>query len=79
MNWSKDSHIGRSGTYYLKDMSTFKPVYWVNESGTPNDTMEPSDLSAHLFIDRVELPGSTIQEYGLPTCFHYEITRWWEM
>jgi hypothetical protein len=54
----------------------------VDENGDgdyEDDFMGESDLVTSLRLDRLGLPGITMMDYGLTSCFSIESTRWREL
>jgi hypothetical protein len=74
--------------YRLFYMRGFTPYYisWYNErdvfvqggGGFPYG-MRTYNVAARMAIDRLELAGSTTQDYGLPSCFQYDLFGWSEI
>lgn len=60
-------------------VSGLEDITWYNEINTLMTEMHKDAVAARMAIDRLELLGSATQEYGLPSCFQYDIFRWREM
>jgi hypothetical protein len=54
-------------------------IDWINEQGDLKDHMKKPAIAARMVIDRVELMGSPVQDWGLPACFQYDVSGWHEM
>jgi hypothetical protein len=57
------------------------PVMWNPDPGNlaSPKTLKTTDLRLTLRIDRVVIPGSNYRNYGLPSVFRYEVSRWREL
>jgi hypothetical protein len=55
-------------------------IKWYNETDVnrKNFMYKPA-IAARMVIDRMELMGSPVQDWGLPACFQYDVSGWQEM
>jgi len=70
---------GFQSVYVRHFKATGDPIPWYNEQNNDASEMPASAVAARMVIDRLELMGSPVQDWGLPACFQYDVSGWHEM
>jgi hypothetical protein len=83
--WTEPMHIEydpgnpEDSWLYWEELGVKYYIYGYDEAVVVHAKLRSPILGCDLFIDNVEIPGGLSPNYGLPSCFQYEVTRWNEM